>query len=50
MEENMKLISWNINGYRAVLNKGFEDFFLKEKPDILCIQEAKVYCKRTSKY
>lgn len=38
----MKIISWNVNGYRAVLNKGFEDFFKKEKPDIFCIQEAKV--------
>ena len=38
----MKLISWNVNGYRAVLNKGFDDFFKKEMPDILCIQEAKV--------
>ena len=38
----MKLMSWNVNGYRSVLNKGFEEFFEKEKPDILCIQEAKV--------
>lgn len=38
----MKIISWNVNGYRAVLNKGFEDFFKNEMPDIFCIQEAKV--------
>ena len=38
----MKLISWNVNGYRAVLNKGFEEFFKKENPDVICIQEAKV--------
>lgn len=38
----MKLISWNVNGYRAVLNKGFEEFFKRENPDIICIQEAKV--------
>lgn len=37
----MKLISWNVNGIRAVLKKGFMDFFLKEKPDIMCIQETK---------
>lgn len=38
----MKLISWNVNGYRAVLNKGFEEFFKRENPDIICIQESKV--------
>lgn len=37
----MKLISWNVNGLRAVLNKGFLDFFETEKPDILCLQEIK---------
>jgi exodeoxyribonuclease-3 len=37
----MKLISWNVNGIRAVLKKGFMDFVEKEKPDILCIQETK---------
>lgn len=38
----MKLISWNVNGLRAVINKGFAEFFEKEKPDILCIQETKM--------
>lgn len=37
----MKIISWNVNGIRSVLNKGFIDFVLKENPDILCIQETK---------
>lgn len=37
----MKLISWNVNGIRAVLNKGFLDFIKNEEPDILCIQETK---------
>ena len=37
----MKLISWNVNGIRAVLNKGFMDFIKSEEPDILCIQETK---------
>ncbi|MGH1362475.1 MAG: exodeoxyribonuclease III [Calditrichia bacterium] len=37
----MKLISWNVNGIRAVLKKGFLDFVAKEKPDILCLQEVK---------
>lgn len=38
----LKLISWNVNGLRAVLGKGFLDFFDKEKPDILCLQETKL--------
>ena len=37
----MKLISWNVNGIRACLTKGFEDFFYKEEADIFCIQETK---------
>jgi len=36
-----KLISWNVNGIRSVLQKGFEDFVKKENPDILCLQEVK---------
>ncbi|MBO5478230.1 MAG: exodeoxyribonuclease III [Clostridia bacterium] len=38
----MKLISWNVNGLRAVLKKGFEDFFHEEDADIFCIQETKM--------
>lgn len=38
----MKLISWNVNGLRACLQKGFLDFFQGEAPDILCLQETKV--------
>ena len=38
----MKLISWNVNGIRACLNKGFLDFFNEEKADIFCIQETKM--------
>lgn len=37
----MKLISWNVNGIRAIVNKNFFDFFEKEKPDVLCLQETK---------
>lgn len=37
----MKLISWNVNGLRAVYKKGFVDWVLKEQPDILCVQETK---------
>lgn len=38
----MKLISWNVNGIRACVKKGFMEFFEKENADIFCIQEAKV--------
>ena len=37
----MKLISWNVNGLRAVLKKNFLEFLAVEKPDILCLQETK---------
>ena len=37
----MKLISWNVNGIRACLNKGFSDFFNSVDADIFCIQETK---------
>lgn len=39
----MKIISWNVNGIRAVLKKGFQDFVKKENPDIVCIQETKAH-------
>ncbi|MFM1524383.1 MULTISPECIES: exodeoxyribonuclease III [Helcococcus] len=38
----MKLISWNVNGLRAVMNKGFMDYVNQEDPDILCLQEIKM--------
>jgi exodeoxyribonuclease-3 len=37
----VKLISWNVNGLRAVLRKNFLDYLADEKPDILCLQETK---------
>lgn len=37
----MKIISWNVNGIRAVVQKGFLEWLDKTKPDILCIQETK---------
>lgn len=37
----MKLISWNVNGIRACLTKGFADFFKQEDADIFCLQETK---------
>lgn len=41
MVAGMKLLSWNVNGLRAVLKKGFAEFVTKENPDILCLQESK---------
>lgn len=39
--KSLKLISWNVNGLRSVLQKGFLEFLKKENPDILCLQETR---------
>ena len=38
----MKIISWNVAGFRAVLKKGFDDFFKESNADVYCLQESKV--------
>ena len=38
----MEILSWNVNGLRAVVRKGFLDFLKRAKPDILCLQEIKI--------
>ena len=38
----MKLISWNVNGLRACVEKGFLSFFKEADADIFCIQESKL--------
>ena len=38
----MKFISWNVNGIRACIGKGFNEFFKNENADILCVQETKM--------
>jgi len=38
----MKLVSWNVNGIRACVKKGFEEFFSKADADIFCVQETKM--------
>ena len=38
----MKLISWNVNGLRACVGKGFMDFFKEADADIFCVQETKL--------
>ena len=44
----MRLISWNVNGIRAAVKKGFLDYLEKEQPDILCIQESKAHKEQLS--
>lgn len=38
----MKFISWNVNGFRACLEKGFGEFFASQNADFICIQETKM--------
>lgn len=38
----MKMISWNVNGLRACMDKGFEDFFKQVDAEIFCLQETKL--------
>ena len=38
----MKLISWNVNGFRAILGKGFADIFEGFGADVVCLQETKM--------
>lgn len=44
----MKIVSWNVNGIRAVIKKGFIDWLNSEDPDILCIQETKAQKEQVS--
>ena len=37
----MKIITYNVNGIRAAINKGFLDWMASESPDVLCLQEIK---------
>ncbi len=39
----LKMISWNVAGFRAVLKKGFKDFFYETNADIVCLQEVKAF-------
>jgi len=39
----MKLLSWNVNGLRAIWKKGFVELLATEMPDVLCVQETKVH-------
>ena len=39
--KNIRLLSWNVNGIRAIFKKGFQEWLTKDNPDILCLQETK---------
>lgn len=45
----MKIVSWNVNGLRSVIKKGFIEFVKKEAPDILCLQEIKAHPEQVDK-
>lgn len=38
----MRLVSWNVNGLRACVNKGFNEYFIEKDADIFCLQETKL--------
>ncbi len=42
----MRIVSWNVNGIRAVEKKGFLEWLWKESPDILCVQETKAHVEQ----
>ena len=43
MKNKIKLISWNVNGIRSILEKGFLSLIAQENPDILCLQEVRAH-------
>jgi exodeoxyribonuclease-3 len=49
-DKNMKIISWNVNGIRAADKKGLFNWFKKEIPDILCLQEIKAMPEQVPPY
>lgn len=44
----MKIVSWNVNGLRACMTKGFPDFLQQEDPDVICLQETKMQPEQAS--
>lgn len=45
----IRILSWNVNGIRAVHRKGFKKWVLNDKPDVLCLQETKATLKQFPK-
>ncbi len=48
MMTKVRILSWNVNGIRAAYKKGLLNWFSKEKPDILCVQETKAIKEQLS--
>ncbi len=48
--KRIKILSWNVNGLRAISNKNFFDWLNKESPDILCLQETKAYFEQIQEH
>lgn len=44
----MKIVSWNVNGIRAIMRKGFLEWLVESQPEILCIQETKAHKEQLS--
>lgn len=42
-KSNFRIFCWNVNGIRAIWKKGFPEWFAKESPDVLCLQETKAH-------
>ncbi|HBF34866.1 TPA: exodeoxyribonuclease III [Candidatus Sumerlaeota bacterium] len=42
-KKSLRIVSWNVNGIRAILQKNFLDFVAQDSPDILCLQETKAH-------
>jgi len=40
--DQLKIVSWNVAGFKAVLGKGFVDYLTAEDPDVICLQETKM--------
>ena len=38
-----RIVSWNVNGIRAVIRNGFWEWLARDKPDILCLQETRIH-------
>src|SRR4029078_12346515 len=41
MAKTFRIVCWNVNGLRAIWKKGFQEWFTKDNPDVLCLQETK---------
>ena len=42
----MRIVSWNVNGLRAAMQKGFEGWMAEEQADVICLQETKLQAEQ----